>query len=58
MTEFEAPEAFYGKLTNGVPVMIDNAPTGKFVLYCAGELLGIAGLEDRGVKIITYLKED
>ena len=58
MAEFEAPEAFYGKLTNGVPVMIDNAPTGKFVLYCAGELLGIAGLEDRGVKIITYLKED
>ena len=58
MTGFEAPEELYKKLTNGVSVTIDNAPAGRFVLYCAGELLGIAEHSDRGVKIITYLKED
>ena len=58
MRHLEMPQIYYRKLTNGVPVPFDEAPDGKFALYCGGELLGIASRGCSGVKIDTYLKED
>lgn len=54
----DAPSALYRKISDGVPVRIEGAPSGEFALYCDGELFGIAADETGGVKICVYLKED
>lgn len=58
LPKYEAADTFYKKATNGVPFDACDAPTGKFVLYCRGELLGIASQGNGGIGITTWLKED
>ncbi len=58
LPKYEADDALYKKATSGVPLDCADAPDGKFVLYCRGELLGIASRGDRGIGITTWLKED
>lgn len=58
LPSYVADEGQYKKLVNGVPVAACDAPDGKFALYCRGELLGIAECGVRGIRIVTYLKED
>lgn len=58
LDRFDAADADYKKLVNGVPVVSEGVPVGKFALYCRGELLGIANNTEEGIRIKTYLKED
>lgn len=58
MEKYIVPDDLYKKVVNGVPVVCDDAPDGKFVLICRGELIGIAERTKDGLRIKTYLKED
>lgn len=58
MEKYIVPDDLYKKVVNGVPVVCDDAPGGKFVLICRGELIGIAKRTKDGLRIKTYLKED
>ncbi len=58
MPRYDAPDAAYKKIVNGVPYEADDAPDGEFTLYCRGELIGIGVKSDRGIKTKTFLKGD
>lgn len=49
------PEEQYKKISNGVPIEYDR--TGKFLVFCRGELFGIGEAKDGFLKISTYLRE-
>ena len=57
LPRYDADENDYKKLCNGVRISADGAPDGLFVLYCKGELFGIAE-NDNGIRIKTYLRKD
>lgn len=52
---YDAPEEFYTALSNGVKLSL-AAPEGLFVLYCKGELFGLAVNDGEKVTIRTNLR--
>ena len=57
LPRYDAGDAYYKKVINGVPLEVVDAPAGRFTLYCKNELIGIAENSERGIRIKTYLKE-
>ena len=57
LPRYDADDAYYKKVINGVPLEVVDAPAGRFTLYCKNELIGIAENSERGIRIKTYLKE-
>ena len=56
MPRFDAPDAAYGKIVNGVPYETNASFDGDFTLYCRNELIGVAHLCGQAIRIKTYLK--
>ncbi|MEG1500272.1 MAG: tRNA pseudouridine(55) synthase TruB [Clostridia bacterium] len=50
-------DEFYDDLICGRSVLVDDIFNEKFLLYCKNEFFGIARIEDKKVKIISYLKD-
>ena len=58
LPRFDAADDLFKKIVNGVPVICEGVPNGRFMLFCKSELIGIAENTDVGIRIKTYLKED
>ena len=57
LKKVEINEIYYNKLVNGINVFCDINNNDDFLLYCKGELFGIAKIVDKKIKIKTYLKD-
>lgn len=56
LPRYDAADDDYIKLCNGIKLVKDDLPSGKFALYCRGELFGLAE-DENGIKIKTYLRK-